>query len=43
MFDASDVIGDITEQRQIQPSIFMFELNYHIFHNNYKTSRCMIT
>ena len=31
MFDASDVISDVTELRQIQPSIFMFEWNYHIF------------
>ena len=43
MFDAGDVIGDVTALRQIQPAIFMFELNYLIFHNDYKTFRCMIT
>ena len=41
-FDAYDVIGDVTVWRQCWPSIFMFEWNYDIFHNNYKTYWHMI-
>ena len=43
IFDDNDVIGDVTAWLQRWPSIFMFEWNYHIFHNNYTTFWHMIT
>ena len=39
---ADDVIDDVTDRRQSQPSIFMFKRSWHIFRDNSKTIGGMI-